>query len=228
MICSILPWDGADRFPRGSRLWGRPMRLMLKILVFVTTAALLAACTRKNPETGAQSSALSPSPPPASYIPRLGVAVSTGSRTCVAIQNANLASGSPVTLVTPTLPQSFTQGQIGAASQSPCPVSQDVNPALSSYDVQVSGASLPKLTPLIAALGTSAPFSLQNNTVQADLDQNGKTEFFRACSANDGVHLTVWSSAPTTGTAIWHGLYYEPNGGAAIGPPCTAKETTTP
>ena len=199
----------------------------LKNFAVLFAAAIALSCTSKNPQTGAQSSALSSSPPPASYIPRVGVAVSTGSRTCLAIQNGNLSSGSPVTLVNPTLPQSFTQAEIGAASQSPCPIRKDVNPALSSYDVQVTGASLPKLTPLIAVLGTSAAFSQQNNNVQADLDQNGKAELFRACSANDGVHLTVWSSAPTTGTVIWHGFYYEPSN-AAAGPPCTAKETAGP
>ena len=201
---------------------------MKRLFVLIAVVAAI-SCTKKNPETGSQSSALSSSPPPASYLPRIGIAVSTGSRKCVAIQNANLASGSPVTLVTPTLPQSFTQGEIGAASQSPCPVLQNINPAVASYDVQASGVSLPKLTPLIAVVGTSAGFSQQNNNVQADLDQNGKTELFRACSASDGVHLTIWSGTPITGTVIWHGFYYEPNGGAAAaGPPCTTKETAAP
>jgi hypothetical protein len=199
----------------------------LNKVALIVVAALAVSCTNKNPQTGAQSSALSSSPPPASYTPRIGIAVSTGARTCVAIENSNLASGSPVTLVTPTLPQSFTQGEIGAPSQSPCPISKDVNPAVSSYDLHVTGASLPNLTPLIAVLGASAPFSTQNNNVQADLDQNGKTELFRACSANDGVYLTLWSGAPTTGTVLWHGFYYEP-GNAAFGPPCTAKETSAP
>lgn len=200
----------------------------MKRLAVVLVAALAVSCTNKNPQTGAQSSALSPSPPPASYTPRIGVVVSTASRTCVAIQNGNLASGSPVTLVTPTLPQAFTQGEIGAMSKSPCPVSQDLNPAFSSYDVQVTGAALPKLTPLIAVLGTSGAFSMQNNNVQADLDQNGKTEMFRACSASDGVHLTAWSGTPTTGAVIWHGFYYEPGNSAVLGPPCISKETGTP
>src|ERR1700685_4569433 len=191
----------------------------LKKLAVIFAAAFALSCTSKNPQTGAQSSALSASAPPASYTPRVGVAVSTASRTCVAIQNNNLASGSPVTLVTATLPQSFTQGEIGAASQSSGPIAKEVDSAFSSYDVQVSGATLAKLTPLIAVLGTSAPFSTQNNIVQAAVDQTAKTEFFRACSANDGVHLTIWSGTPTTGTVVWHGFYYEPGSSAAVGPP---------
>jgi hypothetical protein len=198
--------------------------IMLAVAVAVSCTI---SCTKKNPQTGAESSALTPSAPAATYAPRVGVAVSTASRTCVAIANNNLVSGTAVTLVTPTLPQSFGQAEIGAQSQSQCPVSQEVNPALSSYDVHVTGAAPPKLTPLIAAIGSSAPFSMQNNNVVADLDQNGKTESFRACSAADGVHLTVWSGVPTTGTVVWHGFYYEPNN-AGLGPPCTSKETATP
>jgi hypothetical protein len=199
----------------------------MKRIVLVLAACMALSCTSKNPQTGAQSSALSPSAPPASYTPRIGVAVSTGSRTCVAIANNNIASSTAVTLVTPTLPQSFSQAEIGAQSQSPCPISQEVNPALTSYDVHVTGAAPPKLTPLIAVLGSSAPFSVQNNNLVADLDQNGKTESFRACSAADGVHLTVWSGVPTTGSVVWHGFYYEPNN-AGLGPPCSPKETTGP
>jgi hypothetical protein len=196
-------------------------------MVVVLAVCAAASCTRKNPQTGAQSSALSPSAPPATYTPRIGVAVSTASRTCVAIENNNVASGTAVTLVTPTLPQSFAQAEIGAQSQSPCPVSQEMNPALTSYDVHVKGAAPPKLTPLIAVLGSAAPFSMQNNNVVADLDQNGKTESFRACSAADGVHLTVWSGVATTGSVVWHGFYYEPNN-AGLGPPCSPKETAEP
>ena len=196
---------------------------MKKFLV-VLAIALAVACAKKNPQTGAESSALSTSAPPATYVPRIGIAVSTASRTCVAIANNNIASGTAVTLVTPTLPQSFGQAEIGALSQSPCPISQDVDPKLSSYDVRISAAPPAKLTPLIAVIGTAAPFSTQNNNVVADLDQNGKTESFRACSVADGVHLTVWSGIPTTGSVVWHGFYYEPNN-AGLGPPCTAKET---
>lgn len=197
----------------------------MKKLAAVLTVVFAISCTNKNPQTGAQSSALTASPPLATYTPRIGMAVSTGSRTCVAIQNSNLAPGGMVILVTPTLPQTFTQGEIGAASQSPCPISKDVNPVFSSYDVRVTGASPPKLTPLIAFIGSSAPFSVADNTVKADLDQNGKTESFRACSANDGVYLSVWSGTPITGTVLWNGFYYEPNNFGTGAPPCTAKET---
>jgi len=66
-----------------------------------------------------------------------------------------------------------------------------------------------------------------NNNVQADLDQNGKHEAFRACSGNDGIHLTVWSGNPLDGTLLWHGYYYEPSN-PGLGPSCTPKEMAGP
>jgi hypothetical protein len=81
---------------------------------------------------------------------------------------------------------------------------------------------------MIAVLGAAAPFTIgANNQVQADLDQNGKFETFRACSADDGIHLTVWSGAPLDGTLLWHGHYYEASN-PGLGPACTPKEITNP
>ncbi len=151
----------------------------------------------------------------------------TGSRTCIAIQNASLQSGSPVTLVSPLAPQAFIQAQVTSSSQSVCPVSKDVNTALSSYDVKPEPGSLQKLVPLIAVVGSASAFSTNNNMVQADLDQNGKTEGFRACTASDGYHLTAWAGTPLAATLLWHGYYYEPDNPGA-GPACTPKETTGP
>jgi hypothetical protein len=161
---------------------------------------------------------------PAIYVPRIGLAVTTGSRTCIAIHNANLTIGSPITLVSPSMPQTFTQAEISATSASPCPITKDVDTTASNYDLHLKEGGLGKLTPLIAVVGKSAAFSTSaNNVVSADLDQNGKSQSFRACSAGDGIHLTVWSGAPLDGTLLWHGFYYEPNN-AAAGPACGPKE----
>lgn len=142
----------------------------------------------------------------------------------MAIHNSTLVPGSPMTLVAPMFPQTFTQAEISALSQNPCPVTKDVDTTVSNYDLHVTQASLQKLTPMIAVVGTSTPFSTSANNVQADFDQNGKIETFRACSSNDGIHLTVWSGNALTGTVLWHGYYYEP-GNPGMGPACTPKET---
>jgi len=195
------------------------------VLVFVV---ILTSCGGQKPgATGNASTSLGPAP--AAYTPRVGLGVMTGSRTCIAIANANLPIGSAVTLISPIAPQTFNQAEIGVPSAAACPISKDVNTAVSNYDVHIpAGTSLPKLTPLVAVVGTAAQFSTTtSNNVQADLDQNGKTEFFRACSADDGIHVTVWSGNPLDGTLLWHGLYYEPSN-PGIGPACTPKETVAP
>ncbi len=134
-----------------------------------------------------------------------------------------------MTLVAPMLPQTFTQVEIGAPSESACPVSKDVDSTVSNYDIHVpAGSFLPKLMPLIAVVGTAAPFSMiDSNHARADLDQNGKFETFRACSSNDGINLTVWPGNPLDGTPLWHGYYYEP-GNPGLGPACTPKEMSGP
>ena len=189
---------------------------------------MLVACNRNNPtQTAAGTAGLGPTA--ATYTPRIGIAVVTGGRTCLAIHNANLTLSTPVTLVNPMLPQTTAQAEIGAVTESACPVTKDVDTTVSNYDLHVpSGANLPKLVPLIAVTGTAAPFTTgANNNVQADLDQNGKFETFRACSSNDGVHLTVWSGNSLDGSLLWHGYYYEPSN-PGLGPACTPKETATP
>ena len=200
----------------------------MKRIATAVLCVVIASCSRNKTVPSAGGTA-GVGPAAASYSPRLGVAVSTGGRTCLAIRNANLAPSAAVTLVSPLLPQTFTQVEVGAPSESPCPVSKDVDTAVSNYDLHVpQGSSLPKLTPLIAVVGTSAPFSLgTNNNVQADLDQNGKFDTFRACSSNDGIHLTVWSSNPLDGSLLWHGYYYEPSN-PGVSSACTPKETSGP
>jgi hypothetical protein len=199
----------------------------------ITAAALLIvliSCNSRKPaETGAGSAATAgTSAAPATYTPRIGIAVSTSGRTCVAIHNANVAPNTPVTLVSPMPPQTFMQAEIAGPSQSACPVSKDVDPTVSNYDVNGTQGSVQKLTPVIAVLGSSTPFSMApDNAVQADLDQNGKRETFRACSGNDGIHLTVWAGNALDGTLLWHGYYYEPSN-PGLGPSCTPKELAGP
>jgi hypothetical protein len=141
----------------------------------------------------------------------------------MAIRNGDLSAGSPVTLVLPIAPATIVQANVAAVAQNqPCPISQNVDTTVSNYNLDVKG-SVPKQAPFIVMLGTPVVTVNANNVAQADLDQNGHSETFRACSADNGIHLTVWDGTPLTGKLLWHGFYYEasnPN----IGPACTAAE----
>ncbi len=133
----------------------------MKLAGVLGCVIVLCSCGSRNTPGPGTVSSLGPAQVPATYTPRLGVAVTTASRTCIAIQNANLTANGPVTLISPMAPQTFTQAEIAAIAPAPCPISKDVDPTISNYDVHVlGGAKLPKLTPLIAVVGTSAPFSM--------------------------------------------------------------------
>ncbi len=202
---------------------------MKQIAAVSVLLALISCGSHKQAENGPGSTASGgTAAAPATYTPRIGVAVSTSGRTCVAIHNANINASTPVTLVSPMLPQTFVQAEIAGPAASACPVTKDVDTSVSNYDVRAAEPAPQKMTPLIAVLGASAPFSVApNGNVQADLDQNHKTETFRACSAADGIHLTVWAGEPLTGTLLWHGYYYEPRN-PGLGPSCTPRETAGP
>jgi hypothetical protein len=198
-----------------------------KRFALILTAAFLLACSQKANKPLSETTGAASTQRAADYSPRIGVGVQTGTRTCIAIQNTSLQSGATITLVSPVPPQSFIQAQVTGPSSGACPVSKDLNPALSSYDVTPQPGNLPKLVPLIAVVGPASTFSTNNNNVQADLDQNGKSEVFRACAAPDGYHLTAWGGSALTGTLLWHGYYYEPGNPGTV-PACTPKETTGP
>lgn len=197
---------------------------MNPLCAVVLALAALTACS-KSPSGTATTTATSSSSvatAPANYTPRIGITVSTNSRTCMAIQNGNLSTGSVITLISPMSPPTSMQATVAGVAQQACPITQNVDTTMSNYTVNPQG-TVQKLTPMIAVLGTPAVTVNGNNTAQADLDQTGQNETFRACSADNGIHLTVWRGAPLTGTLLWHGYYYEASN-PGVGPTCTPAE----
>ena len=194
---------------------------MKQVSLIVLALLGASACNRNTQSTGtvAPTSVITN---PASYTPRIGIGVSTSARTCIAIQNGNLANGNVITLISPIAPVTFTPATVSNVSQQACPITQNVDTTVSNYNVTPQNP-VPKLTPMIAVVGTPAVTLNANNMAQADLDQNGHAELFRACSADNGIHLTVWSSTPLQSTMLWHGYYYE-SGNPGVGPPCTSPE----
>lgn len=179
---------------------------------------IIACGKQQNPE----SKAGAPPGAPETYTPKIGVGVRTAARTCFAIHNGDLTSGTALTLVFPIAPVTAVQGAVSNVSKQPCPISQNVDTTVSNYDLDVK-SSIPNLTPFIVVLGTPGVTTNANNMAQADLNQNGQTQTFRACSSDDGIHLTVWNGAPLQGKLLWHAFYYE-SSNPNIGPACTPAE----
>jgi hypothetical protein len=176
---------------------------MREASVFLAALLLVSCGANKNEQT--QPAGTNPGATAANYAPRIGVAVNTGERTCVAIHNASLTPDSAISIVLPAIPQGFYQAQITGRSPSPCPVTKELDTAVSNYEIRMSRGALPKLVPAIAVVGSPASFTMDNNMVKADLEQNGKAEMFRSCSASDGIYLTVWPGTPLSGAPVWRG-----------------------
>ncbi len=195
-----------------------PLFLLIPAIV-----SLVSCSSSSNSKVSTRVDSGSSAAAPVDYSPRVGIGVVTGSRSCFAIQNANMQPNTPVTVVVPSSPQSFSQAQIGGPSAQPCPITRDVSPGWASYDLSGLPAGTPKLTPLIVVGGTSAAFLTENISVQADLDANGQKESFHECGANDGIHLSVWRGLPGSGTVLWRGYYYEAGNPGTL-PTCTVAE----
>jgi hypothetical protein len=196
---------------------------LIRTATVTATYVLLLSC-KKPTETNSQAAATGSAP--VDYSSRIGVAVRTASRTCVAIKNDALQGNSPVTLVLTVSPQKFVEARISGPAASPCPITKEAAPEASNYDIALPTASnIPELTPMIAVAGSAAgsSFLLENISVQADLDQTHTKNTFRACGANDGIHLTVWRGIPLTGTRVWSGYYYEAGNPGTL-PACTPAE----
>ena len=163
------------------------------------------------------------------YSREIGVGVRTDSRTCFLTKDATLTPNSAVTLVMPISPQSFADAQIVGTSQDVCPVTEEMQPGMTSYKISLPAtANIPKLTPFFVVVGPadSNSFTIDNSNVQADLGHTHGKNTFRACGASDGVHLTVWDGVPVTGKLLWSGHYSE-NGKPGNLPDCSAVELGT-
>jgi len=40
---------------------------------------------------------------------------------------------------------------------------------------------------------------ITNGLANIDLNDDGRKEYFRVCSSQEGLHLTIWSGMPLTG-----------------------------
>jgi hypothetical protein len=87
----------------------------------------------------------------------------------------------------------------------------------------VTGAAVAKMVPVVAATGATGTFLIDNNSVTADLNQDGHKQYFRGCAGKEGIHLTAWSGSPLISILAWHGFYYEPDDPGTF-PVCSPKE----
>jgi hypothetical protein len=135
---------------------------------------------------------------------------------CLAIRNPRLTVGTSVVLVwVPIVGERGPSELLLAQTTSKAPNSCASD---SSYQFLTHGDSLYPLKVVTGHLdlsafyfGVLAPLDrlhARGDTVVADLDTAAGLTTFRACTSNEGVHLTLWSGEPLKGKRIWHHYVY--------------------
>ena len=144
---------------------------------------------------------------------------------CLTASNPNLSNGTPVTFIFAYKPQDAARAVIEKKVGS-CSPGLDPNPNVSFYLLKLAANERaldpgePRV-PAIAVIRSAKPVLVKHGIASADLDSDGQKEFFRICTSNEGLHLTVWSGKPLQGKRRWHSYYYL---GYDVVPTCRKKD----
>ena len=154
----------------------------------------------------------------------LGVAVQKSDTACLYIHNAELAAGSPLTLVLLAPPQSVAKAEIVGPASENCPSIDESDSTMKLYRIRLLEKNPLLAAPAIAVSGFSGRFQTRGKYVTADIDGDGRPEFFRFCASSEGIHMTVWSGKLLRGKPRWHQYYYL---GYDVEANCTREDTET-
>ena len=73
----------------------------------------------------------------------------------------------------------------------------------------------------IGVIGEPSLCRIDDGRVRCDLEDDGTPGYFRFCTSNEGIHLTVWSGAPPEGVRRWHAYYFL---AYDVEPSCSVRE----
>lgn len=137
---------------------------------------------------------------------KLGVVNSvSANEACLAIRNTGLRRNQRIPVILLHKPQSRVFATVKQKVNKSCSSDIDVFENASFYLIK-----LPKADDVFVGVGivNSERISIVRGNASVDLNGDGKREYFRTCTSNEGVHLTVWTGKPLIGRRIWHSYYY--------------------
>ncbi len=154
----------------------------------------------------------------------IGVVLHRDDSNCLEIGSASLAAGQRFQFVTGVKPPESGEAEITRKLEKPCAFAENNQneTVMHSYQFKIVSGELPNAAPAFALTRTPGRLSDGATGYSADLDGDGQTEFLRACTSMEGVHLTVWSGAPLTGKRRWHYYHYL---GYDVEPDCSPAES---
>jgi len=175
----------------------------------IIPALLVAACA---------ACGKAPKGEPFAYEDRVAIAVASIDKVCVSTKNGSFKPGDQVRLVDPATQKSWPA--VVESAVEPCePSISDV--PLRVARVRVTGEQPQPFIGMAISNPRASSFNATDGAIGADLDGDGRREFFRSCTSTEGVHLTVWSGTALTGQRRWHAYHYV---GYDMVPSCTSAE----
>lgn len=162
-----------------------------------------------------------------SYDRNIGFAFVNAEHACLAITNPSLPANTHAYVIDPQRQREMAA--VVASERRSCDTGaleylrlvQPGSIPATGYELRLDAAALETPFVGIVVIGEGIAFVKREGQLTGDLDRDGRDEFFRSCPSTEGVHGTIWSDAPLTGTRRWHGYY---SLGYDVEPHCTPAE----
>src|SRR5215207_2895240 len=184
---------------------------MLKLLPAVVVVAMLLNSTSSSVSVRTRFT----------FESQVGVVERFEDRFCLAIRNANLAKGHRIQIIKLAKPQSVAEALILEKLSTSCSTNPETDEKDSFYSLKPHKGAVELNTVSIAIVDYEGDFVLKRAAVSADLNRDNRSEYFRKCTSNEGIHLTVWSGKPLVGKRRWHRYFYLPY---EVVPTCKEKD----
>jgi hypothetical protein len=138
------------------------------------------------------------------------------------VKNDQLTPGTPVRIVIVSPQQAILEGEVVRSDVSHCVQDDSSGAAMTYFEIRAFHDSLVTSAPAIAIVGGADSLSISRGQVRGDLDGDGRREYFRQCSSEEGIHLSVWTGKPLTGRRRWQAYFYL---GYDVESTCTTRDT---
>lgn len=133
---------------------------------------------------------------------------------CLAIKNTALDANQSVTLVTLSDPQSLVFAKINGITHSPSDcyalladrAGINLDQGRVFYKLNLPEADTDFIA--IGVLDTADRIRQVDNTIQADLDGDGKGDVFTSCDSSEGINFSIWKEHANQGEPVWTDYYY--------------------
>lgn len=136
---------------------------------------------------------------------------------CLQTKNANLVKNTPVSIVIrlDNKPQKVLLAIVEKRLKESClrdhAEGGDDNEGKDYFYSLKLKKKLANKSEMIFGIGVIQPakaIQVKNSLASVDLNKDGRFEYFRSCTSNEGYNFTIWTGKPLQGKRIWLSYYY--------------------